>query len=99
MMDAGSTTIILATATILAVIGTGIALAAAIMPSLRDLRRTVGKLGERVARLEVIVDNLQCVPDRLARIESYLVTKDPTIRHVFLRDEAPPEEPEAPRCS
>ena len=37
---------------IVAIIGTGAGLALAIVPGLRDLRRSVGDLGERVSRLE-----------------------------------------------
>ena len=39
-------------AIVIAIIGTGIALAVLIVPSLRELRRDVGDLRERMARLE-----------------------------------------------
>lgn len=61
-MQADTATIILATATIIvAVIGTRIGLAIAIMPSLRELRRKVDELGrdhgERLARIEAILQS------------------------------------------
>ena len=39
-------------ATVIAILGTGIALAVLIVPSLRELRRDVADLRERMARLE-----------------------------------------------
>ena len=37
---------------VVAILGTGVGLALAILPSLRELRRDVGELRERMARLE-----------------------------------------------
>ena len=39
-------------AIVVAIVGTGIVLAGLIVPSLRELRRDVADLGERMARLE-----------------------------------------------
>lgn len=67
-MSADTSTIII----VLTIIGTGAALALAILPGLRDLRRELHTLGERVSRLESAVEGLLRlnIGDRLARIES-----------------------------
>ena len=79
--------IIITCTLMLTVIGTGVALAAAIMPSLRDLRRKVDNLARDHG-------------ERLASIETALHVHGMNgggIRRVYVTDEAPPEEPEAQR--
>ena len=52
-MPPDTTTLVLATITlVIAILGTGAALAMMIVPSLRELRRDVADLRERMARLE-----------------------------------------------
>jgi len=46
------------TAEIVTIIGTGIALAVAILPGIHALRRDVGSLRERMARVEGILEGL-----------------------------------------
>ena len=52
-MSADTSTIII----VLTIIGTGAALALAILPGLRDLRQGLQGLGERVARIEGALQN------------------------------------------
>jgi len=62
-MEGETTAITIAAITIIVtIIGTGIALASTINPSIRDLRREVGSLGRTVANLG----------ERVARIEGIL---------------------------
>ena len=69
-MSADTSTIII----VLTIIGTATAFAVVIMPGLRDLRRELHALGERVARLESAVDGLlrMNIGERLASIEAHL---------------------------
>ncbi len=62
-MDFETVTIVIASVTIiLSIIGTGIALAAVIVPGQWDLKRSVGDLRERMARLEGLFEGFTKTP-------------------------------------